>query len=27
MSTGFLTHEQVMDSTRRFGAGVIPKFR
>jgi alkanesulfonate monooxygenase SsuD/methylene tetrahydromethanopterin reductase-like flavin-dependent oxidoreductase (luciferase family) len=27
MSTGFLTHAQVMESTRRFGAGVIPKFR
>ena len=27
MSTGFLTHEQVMDSTRRFGEQVIPKFR
>ena len=27
MSTGFLTHEQVMASTRRFGADVIPKFR
>jgi alkanesulfonate monooxygenase SsuD/methylene tetrahydromethanopterin reductase-like flavin-dependent oxidoreductase (luciferase family) len=27
MSTGFLTHDQVMDSTRRFGDEVIPKFR
>ena len=27
MSTGYLTHEQVMASTRRFGAEVIPKFR
>jgi alkanesulfonate monooxygenase SsuD/methylene tetrahydromethanopterin reductase-like flavin-dependent oxidoreductase (luciferase family) len=27
MSTGFLSHEQVMESTRRLGADVIPKFR
>jgi alkanesulfonate monooxygenase SsuD/methylene tetrahydromethanopterin reductase-like flavin-dependent oxidoreductase (luciferase family) len=27
LSTGFLTHEQVMASTRRFGADVIPRFR
>jgi alkanesulfonate monooxygenase SsuD/methylene tetrahydromethanopterin reductase-like flavin-dependent oxidoreductase (luciferase family) len=27
MSTGYLPHDQVMDSTRRFGADVIPKFR
>ena len=27
MSTGFLTHARVMDSTRRFGEQVIPKFR
>ena len=27
MSTGFLTHDQVMESTRRFGAGVIPSCR
>ena len=27
MSTGYLPHARVMESTRRFGAEVIPKFR
>jgi alkanesulfonate monooxygenase SsuD/methylene tetrahydromethanopterin reductase-like flavin-dependent oxidoreductase (luciferase family) len=27
MSTGYLDHAKVMDSTRRFGDAVIPKFR
>ena len=27
MSTGYLPHAKILDSTRRFGDGVLPRFR